>query len=82
MLRTALPGCDDEPYRRAFKVLLSFEKEEKKRVYTFLDVGFSYQKKKSIHISRLHKHIISFIFYGHIDTYFGDNIYTYSFIPR
>lgn len=32
MLRTTLPGCDDEPYRRVFKALLPFEKEGKKRV--------------------------------------------------
>ncbi|XP_015581831.2 ATP-dependent DNA helicase SRS2-like protein At4g25120 isoform X1 [Ricinus communis] len=32
MLRTALPKCDDGPYRQAFKALLPFEKDEKKRV--------------------------------------------------
>ncbi|XP_048325461.2 ATP-dependent DNA helicase SRS2-like protein At4g25120 [Ziziphus jujuba] len=37
MLRTALPGCDDEPYRQAFKALLPFEKEEKKRVIEHID---------------------------------------------
>ncbi|XWS37004.1 hypothetical protein CRYUN_Cryun19dG0006200 [Craigia yunnanensis] len=32
MLKTALPACDDSPYRKVFKALLPFEKEEKKRV--------------------------------------------------
>lgn len=33
MLRTTLPACDDGSFRRVFKALLPFEKEEKKRVY-------------------------------------------------
>ncbi|XP_077235157.1 P-loop containing nucleoside triphosphate hydrolases superfamily protein [Tasmannia lanceolata] len=37
MLRTALPGCDDGPYRQVFKVLLPGEKEEKKRVIDYID---------------------------------------------
>ncbi|KAK2988926.1 hypothetical protein RJ640_026194, partial [Escallonia rubra] len=37
MLRTTLPGCDDEPFRRVFKALLPFEKEEKKRVIDHID---------------------------------------------
>lgn len=32
MLSTAFPGCDDGPCRRAFKALLPFDKEEKKKV--------------------------------------------------
>ncbi|XVF54857.1 hypothetical protein PTKIN_Ptkin05aG0214600 [Pterospermum kingtungense] len=32
MLKTALPSCDDSSYRKVFKALLPFEKEEKKRV--------------------------------------------------
>ncbi|CAK8571971.1 unnamed protein product [Lathyrus sativus] len=32
MLRTALPGCDDDSYSRVFKALLPFEKDMKKRV--------------------------------------------------
>ena len=32
MLQTTFPACDDGPYRRVFKALLPFEKEEKKRV--------------------------------------------------
>ncbi|KAJ7949659.1 ATP-dependent DNA helicase SRS2-like protein [Quillaja saponaria] len=32
MLRTTLPDCDDDPYRRVFKALLPFEKEEKMKV--------------------------------------------------
>ncbi|XVE63827.1 hypothetical protein DITRI_Ditri07aG0051700 [Diplodiscus trichospermus] len=32
MLKTALPACDDSPYRKVFKALLPLEKEEKKRV--------------------------------------------------
>ncbi|KAE8056866.1 hypothetical protein FH972_013602 [Carpinus fangiana] len=37
MLRTALPACDDAPYRQVFKALLPFEKEEKKRVIDHID---------------------------------------------
>ncbi|XP_041018423.1 ATP-dependent DNA helicase SRS2-like protein At4g25120 isoform X1 [Juglans microcarpa x Juglans regia] len=37
MLRTTLPACDDGPYRRVFKALLPFEKEEKKRVIDHID---------------------------------------------
>ncbi|XP_065871932.1 ATP-dependent DNA helicase SRS2-like protein At4g25120 [Euphorbia lathyris] len=37
MLRTALPGCDDGPYRQVFKALLPFEKENKKRVIEHID---------------------------------------------
>ncbi|XP_024029713.1 ATP-dependent DNA helicase SRS2-like protein At4g25120 [Morus notabilis] len=37
MLRIALPSCDDGPYRRVFKALLPFEKEEKKRVIEHID---------------------------------------------
>ncbi|XP_058104099.1 ATP-dependent DNA helicase SRS2-like protein At4g25120 isoform X2 [Magnolia sinica] len=37
MLRTALPGCDDGPFRQVFKVLLPGEKEEKKRVIDYID---------------------------------------------
>ncbi|KAK7343980.1 hypothetical protein VNO77_13148 [Canavalia gladiata] len=32
MLRTALPGCDDISYNRAFKALLPLEKDKKKRI--------------------------------------------------
>lgn len=32
MLNTTLPGCDDDSFRRVFKALLPFEKEEKKKV--------------------------------------------------
>ncbi|KAG6649008.1 hypothetical protein CIPAW_07G183200 [Carya illinoinensis] len=37
MLRTTLPACDDGPYRRVFKALLPFEKEEKKKVIDHID---------------------------------------------
>ncbi|XP_040367347.1 ATP-dependent DNA helicase SRS2-like protein At4g25120 isoform X2 [Rosa chinensis] len=37
MLRTTLPGCDDGSYRRVFKALLPFEKEEKKKVIDYID---------------------------------------------
>ncbi|KAM3682876.1 hypothetical protein ACB098_12G104400 [Castanea mollissima] len=37
MLQTTLPACDDGPYRRVFKALLPFEKEEKKRVIDYID---------------------------------------------
>uniref|UniRef100_A0A803N937 DNA 3'-5' helicase n=1 Tax=Chenopodium quinoa TaxID=63459 RepID=A0A803N937_CHEQI len=33
MVKTALPGCDDNPFRQAFKTLLLYEKEEKKKKY-------------------------------------------------
>ncbi|GJN32375.1 hypothetical protein PR202_gb20881 [Eleusine coracana subsp. coracana] len=32
ILRTTLPGCDDGPWRQAFKALLPSDKEEKKKV--------------------------------------------------
>uniref|UniRef100_A0A1J3F5Q6 DNA 3'-5' helicase n=1 Tax=Noccaea caerulescens TaxID=107243 RepID=A0A1J3F5Q6_NOCCA len=37
MLRTTLSECDDASYRRVFKALLPFEKEEKKRVTEYID---------------------------------------------
>uniref|UniRef100_A0A1J3JSV9 DNA 3'-5' helicase n=1 Tax=Noccaea caerulescens TaxID=107243 RepID=A0A1J3JSV9_NOCCA len=37
MLRTTLSECDDASYRRVFKALLPFEKEEKKRVIEYID---------------------------------------------
>ncbi|KAL5973815.1 hypothetical protein ACLOJK_030473 [Asimina triloba] len=37
MLRTSLPGCDDGPFRQAFKVLLPCEKEERKKVIEYVD---------------------------------------------
>ncbi|GFY84423.1 P-loop containing nucleoside triphosphate hydrolases superfamily protein [Actinidia rufa] len=37
MLRTTLPDCDDGPFRRVFKALLPFEKEEKKKVIDHID---------------------------------------------
>ncbi|KAJ0263320.1 ATP-dependent DNA helicase SRS2-like protein [Hirschfeldia incana] len=37
MLRTTFPECDDLSYRRVFKALLPFEKEEKKRVIDHID---------------------------------------------
>ncbi|KAK4572461.1 hypothetical protein RGQ29_030770 [Quercus rubra] len=37
MLQTTFPACDDGPYRRVFKALLPFEKEEKKRVIDYID---------------------------------------------
>ncbi|GLU20859.1 hypothetical protein SLE2022_370370 [Rubroshorea leprosula] len=37
MLKTALPACDDDPYRKVFKALLPFEKEEKKGVIDYVD---------------------------------------------
>lgn len=39
MLRTALPACDDASFRRVFKALLPFEKEEKKKVNKFGSVS-------------------------------------------
>nr|VDD40331.1 unnamed protein product [Brassica oleracea] len=37
MLRTTFSECDDTSYRRVFKALLPFEKEEKKRVIDHID---------------------------------------------
>ncbi|KAL1201195.1 ATP-dependent DNA helicase SRS2-like protein [Cardamine amara subsp. amara] len=37
MLRTTFSECDDASYRRVFKALLPFEKEEKKRVIEHID---------------------------------------------
>ncbi|KAL6531201.1 hypothetical protein OROHE_014270 [Orobanche hederae] len=37
LLSTTLPGCDDDPFRRAFKALLPFGKEEKKKVIEHID---------------------------------------------
>jgi hypothetical protein len=36
ILRTTLPGCDDGPWRQAFKALLPGDKEEKKKVRLYL----------------------------------------------
>ncbi|XP_022158809.1 ATP-dependent DNA helicase SRS2-like protein At4g25120 isoform X6 [Momordica charantia] len=37
LLRTAFPDCDDGAYRQAFKALIPFEKEEKKRIINHID---------------------------------------------
>ncbi|XP_039010048.1 ATP-dependent DNA helicase SRS2-like protein At4g25120 isoform X2 [Hibiscus syriacus] len=37
ILKTTLPACDDSPYRKVFKALLPFEKEEKKRVIEHIE---------------------------------------------
>ncbi|XP_020519936.1 ATP-dependent DNA helicase SRS2-like protein At4g25120 isoform X1 [Amborella trichopoda] len=37
MLRTALPGCDDGPFRQVFKALYPGQKEEKKRIIDYID---------------------------------------------
>ncbi|CAA3017265.1 ATP-dependent DNA helicase SRS2 At4g25120 [Olea europaea subsp. europaea] len=37
LLRTTLPGCDDGPFRRVFKALLPYEKDEKKKVIEHID---------------------------------------------
>ncbi|XP_056683975.1 ATP-dependent DNA helicase SRS2-like protein At4g25120 isoform X2 [Spinacia oleracea] len=37
MAKTALPGCDDCPFRQAFKTLLPYDKEEKKKVIEHID---------------------------------------------
>ncbi|XP_074317759.1 ATP-dependent DNA helicase SRS2-like protein At4g25120 [Silene latifolia] len=37
MLKTTLPGCDDNSYRHVFKTLLPYEKEENKRVIEHID---------------------------------------------
>ncbi|KAL8520279.1 hypothetical protein ACS0TY_010995 [Phlomoides rotata] len=37
MLSSAVPGCDEGPFRRVFKALLPFDKEEKKKVIEHAD---------------------------------------------
>ncbi|KAL8051059.1 hypothetical protein ABFX02_06G120800 [Erythranthe guttata] len=37
LLSTTLPGCDDGPFRRVFKALLPFDKDEKKKVIEHID---------------------------------------------
>ncbi|XP_051121237.1 ATP-dependent DNA helicase SRS2-like protein At4g25120 [Andrographis paniculata] len=37
MLSTTLPGCDDAPFRRVFKALLPFDKDEKTKVIEHID---------------------------------------------
>ncbi|VFQ77522.1 unnamed protein product [Cuscuta campestris] len=37
MLRTTLPGCDDASYRRIFKALLAFDKDEKKKIIEHIE---------------------------------------------
>lgn len=42
LLKTTLPGCDDGPFRQAFKALFPGHKEEKKMVFPPL-LLFAYQ---------------------------------------
>lgn len=37
MLKTTMPGCDDSPFRQAFKALLPGDKEEKKKVIDYVE---------------------------------------------
>ncbi|XP_022995240.1 ATP-dependent DNA helicase SRS2-like protein At4g25120 [Cucurbita maxima] len=37
LLKTTFPDCDDGAYRQAFKALIPFEKEEKKRIINHID---------------------------------------------
>ncbi|TVU39041.1 hypothetical protein EJB05_12443, partial [Eragrostis curvula] len=37
ILRTTLPGCDDGPWRQAFKALLPSDKEEKKKILDHIE---------------------------------------------
>ncbi|KAL6656560.1 hypothetical protein ACP70R_004340 [Stipagrostis hirtigluma subsp. patula] len=37
ILRTTLPGCDDGPWRQAFKALLPSDKEEKKKIIDHIE---------------------------------------------
>ncbi|KAJ6808204.1 ATP-dependent DNA helicase SRS2-like protein isoform X1 [Iris pallida] len=37
ILRTAIPDCDDSPFRQAFKALLPSDKEEKKKVVDYVE---------------------------------------------
>ncbi|XP_021286637.1 ATP-dependent DNA helicase SRS2-like protein At4g25120 isoform X1 [Herrania umbratica] len=45
MLKTALPACDDGAYRKVFKALLPFEKEEKKRVHVAIECVIEHVEK-------------------------------------
>ncbi|KAL3650379.1 hypothetical protein CASFOL_006782 [Castilleja foliolosa] len=44
MLSTTLPGCDDGDFRRVFKALLPFDKEEKKKVILHIDKVLTVRK--------------------------------------
>ncbi|XP_039116072.1 ATP-dependent DNA helicase SRS2-like protein At4g25120 isoform X1 [Dioscorea cayenensis subsp. rotundata] len=37
ILRTTLPGCDDNSFQRAFKALLPIDKEEKKKIIEYVE---------------------------------------------
>ncbi|XP_057970940.1 ATP-dependent DNA helicase SRS2-like protein At4g25120 isoform X2 [Malania oleifera] len=52
LLKTTLPGCDDGPFRQAFKVLLPFEKEEKKMVIDHIDKISTVRKCSFISVAR------------------------------
>jgi hypothetical protein len=61
MLRTALPACDDAPYRQVFKALLPFEKEEKKRVCAQCVLFFFLSSKMYSFCVRLTKSLSLFL---------------------
>ncbi|KAK1261462.1 hypothetical protein QJS04_geneDACA008675 [Acorus gramineus] len=44
MLRTSLPGCDDGPFRQAFKALFDGDKEEKRKVIDYIEKISTVQK--------------------------------------
>ncbi|CAI9091956.1 OLC1v1027080C1 [Oldenlandia corymbosa var. corymbosa] len=44
MLRTVLPACGDDPYRKVFKALLPFDKEEKKKVIEHIEKVLTVRK--------------------------------------
>ncbi|KAI8564470.1 hypothetical protein RHMOL_Rhmol03G0183900 [Rhododendron molle] len=52
MLQTTLPGCDDGPFRRIFKALLPFEKEEKKKVIGHIDKVSTVRRSSFISAAR------------------------------
>lgn len=52
MLRTALPGSDDDSFRRVFKALLPSEKEEKKKVIEHIEKVSTIRKSSFISAAR------------------------------
>ncbi|KAE9465046.1 hypothetical protein C3L33_03031, partial [Rhododendron williamsianum] len=52
MLQTTLPECDDGPFRRVFKALLPFEKEEKKKVIGHIDKVSTVRRSSFISAAR------------------------------
>ncbi|XP_050945735.1 ATP-dependent DNA helicase SRS2-like protein At4g25120 isoform X2 [Cucumis melo] len=52
LLKTTFPDCDDGAYHQAFKALIPFEKEEKKRIINHIDKISTVRKCKFIDAAR------------------------------